>query len=790
MKSIILTIYVSLFLVSVSLFSQTNKARGITENIDTLKTYKVSGELKPTLIINNKSIINPKNRGVTANIVNKNIKSIGQIQAISKTNKNNHNNINRLDIPSNWLLTDSIYVNSLIPGNNHLGVMINSLKRKLELISPYNLSDKAKQAVAKSPRWMRPELETTLSKLSIEKQDIFADLILNAHDPIIDEIAFSIAYTPATFLNSRFCYPQLFVENAEDIYSHDKDLKYVDIVNYGDSENDENYYSTVKYWKIDSIRGKIQIEVPKFIYYMYIVHPKITDEMPTYINPNIVETNFQGYHVNNIAAPPTGVFWRDYLYNHTEAIPDTTGLMFPILKDSVSVCDVIWNDTSANNHQAIRAISKWVRDVMDFTSKQERPHQPVRIYDLHIGRCGEHQDLTAAAARACLIPCRGIAAYSIDHVWNEFWDEGWWQWEPVNNAYRNQLAYITWGTIGTVAARQSCGVVRPVTDAYNDYHNSVYNIFAYDSKNKPIDGAMIKIYKNIIIDNKEYIIFDTYGVTDDNGLCSFVLGKNNKYYLQLQSTLGNNPPESNKVIQFVNNSGEGQIITYHIKAPNSRKDFLFNNVDLPEDNNQDLVLKVHFNYQGGDINWKLIINDLGGCNTFSFIDTVEAVKLYVCDKDNYNKYITNQMFNAYQIVGSSSDFEFNVPAEKDWYVFLGNNDLLSNYQKVEASFSLYRDPTVGIDDENITRSADVSSNAYPNPFSNLITIKYKINTSTNVKVSVYNVLGYEVAVLVNQFKDKGVYQTQFKANNMPDGVYYYKIQSGDKTLFKQIILTK
>ena len=789
MKSVIFTLLI-LFLISTSLFSQKNKVRGITENIDTIKTYKVFGEIKPTMIINNNSIINMKNRGVTANIKIKDIKSVGQIKAFSKVNKNKYNNIDRLDIPSNWLFTDSIYVNSLIPGNNHLGVMINSAKRKLELISPCNLSDKANQALAKSPKWIRPELQMTLSKLSIEKQNTFADLILNANDPIIDEIAFSIAYTPSTFLNSRFCFPQLFVENAEEIYAHDQDLKYVDIVNYGDSQTDENYYSTVKYWKFDSVRGKIQVEVPKFIYYMYIVHPKITDEMPTYINPNIIETDFQGYHVNNIAAPPTGVFWRDYIYNHTEPIPDTTGLMFPILKDSVSVCDVIWDDTNTNNDQALRAISKWVRDVMDFTSKQERPHQPVRIYDLHIGRCGEHQDLTAAAARACLIPCRGIVAYSIDHVWNEFWDEGWWEWEPVNNAYRKQLAYITWGTMGTVAARQSCGVVEPVTDVYNDYHNSVYKIYAYDASNKVIDGAKIKIYKNIIRDGQEYIIFDTYGVTDDNGLCSFVLGKNNKYYLQLESSLGNNPPESNKVIQFVNNSGEGQVITYHIKAPNSRNDFLFNNVSLPEDNNQDLALKVHFNYQGGAINWNLFINDVGGCSTYCNVDTVEPVKLYICDKDNYNKYVTGEMFNAYQIVDPSGDLEFNVPAEKDWYVFFGNNDLLSNFQKVKASFSLYRDPTVGIDDENLARSANVASNAYPNPFSNIITIKYKIATPSNVRLSICNILGYEVAVLVNEFKDKGEYQSQFKAKNIPDGVYYYKIQSGDKTLTKQIILTK
>jgi transglutaminase-like putative cysteine protease len=69
---------------------------------------------------------------------------------------------------------------------------------------------------------------------------------------------------------------------------------------------------------------------------------------------------------------------------------------------------------------------------MSFTSNNERPHQPVRIITKHFGRCGEYADLTAAVARLALIPCTSIISISTDHTWNEFWDENWVAWEPVN----------------------------------------------------------------------------------------------------------------------------------------------------------------------------------------------------------------------------------------------------------------------------------------------------------------------------------------------------------------------
>jgi hypothetical protein len=64
---------------------------------------------------------------------------------------------------------------------------------------------------------------------------------------------------------------------------------------------------------------------------------------------------------------------------------------------------------------------------------------------------------------------------------------------------------------------------------------------------------------------------------------------------------------------------------------------------------------------------------------------------------------------------------------------------------------------------------------YPNPFNPSTTIKYNIPEKGNVSLKIYDVIGREVASLVDQIQEAGNYEILFNASSLSSGVYYYKI---------------
>lgn len=79
---------------------------------------------------------------------------------------------------------------------------------------------------------------------------------------------------------------------------------------------------------------------------------------------------------------------------------------------------------------------------------------------------------------------------------------------------------------------------------------------------------------------------------------------------------------------------------------------------------------------------------------------------------------------------------------------------------------------------------------YPNPFNPSTKIGYILKDNANVKLSVYNSLGEEVAVLVNDLQEQGYHQINFDASGLPSGIYYYTINAGDFVQTKKMLLIK
>ncbi|MDP2362638.1 MAG: T9SS type A sorting domain-containing protein, partial [Ignavibacteria bacterium] len=85
---------------------------------------------------------------------------------------------------------------------------------------------------------------------------------------------------------------------------------------------------------------------------------------------------------------------------------------------------------------------------------------------------------------------------------------------------------------------------------------------------------------------------------------------------------------------------------------------------------------------------------------------------------------------------------------------------------------------------------------YPNPFNPVTTIKFDIPdvgtglALSNVTLKVYDILGREVATLINEYKPAGSYEQVFNASSLASGVYVYKLQAGDFISSKKMLMIK
>jgi len=79
---------------------------------------------------------------------------------------------------------------------------------------------------------------------------------------------------------------------------------------------------------------------------------------------------------------------------------------------------------------------------------------------------------------------------------------------------------------------------------------------------------------------------------------------------------------------------------------------------------------------------------------------------------------------------------------------------------------------------------------YPNPFNPSTTIEYFLPKAEYVKLKVYDVLGREVATLVNERQTAGNYQIHFDASNLSSGMYIYKITAGSFSSARKMVVMR
>jgi subtilisin family serine protease len=126
------------------------------------------------------------------------------------------------------------------------------------------------------------------------------------------------------------------------------------------------------------------------------------------------------------------------------------------------------------------------------------------------------------------------------------------------------------------------------------------------------------------------------------------------------------------------------------------------------------------------------------------------------------------------------------------YVVAAGDNLPDLRNVIKQSKIQYKALIDDINEEKTIPAEYSLSQNYPNPFNPETTISYKVQAASQVSLKVYDVIGREVATLVNEYKQPGVYNSTFntRSSSLTSGIYFYRLQAGSFVQTKKMILLK
>jgi hypothetical protein len=559
-------------------------------------------------------------------------------------------------------------------------------------IAPYTkgLSENVIAAIAKSPQWIQRTLTRQFHNLS--NPEPYADLLLNSSKQYADEIAFSIACCPGGRVPSA----AVLKENAESLYERDQWIQYADIVEADDGAG--NYSSTIRYTVLENGTEK-QIYLPSDIYYWYIVHPKITTE-----------------DVDAVYGP----LWRDYLFEHND-------LGYPLLKEKLSTIRYLWDcasyyqqggrlwsDCITQHPTAIEAVSYWIGKTVPYPAVGDRPGQSCVIAHEHNGWCGELQKIAVAAQRAALIPSIGACNVGEDHVWREFYEQGWHEndnwWSDTGGAVDEPDVYAYgWGkNMSAIYQWRGDGTILEDTARYIHPEDRItVNFEVKDIFLQPVDGARVIVlvkgpkdityYSNLfwekiqniwdklpeflkgkilsflferfkqrfnaIPDSINGVTITVWNYTDSNGRCSFELGKNLDYLFLIQQGNLKKPWQlaRHNILRTLKTGSDKEFKIVLLDA--SHKPQRIKSNEMPSG---DCQFRLSFTSSAYQLQKHFTNNGIGRH------ETIGGIECFFVDQENFQRYMVEKGFTAYNYL-KTENATFSISAiNQDWYLIFRN----------------------------------------------------------------------------------------------------------------------
>lgn len=287
-------------------------------------------------------------------------------------------------------------------------------------------------------------------------------------------------------------------------------------------------------------------------------------------------------------------------------------------------------------------------------------------------------------------------------------------------------------------------------------------------------------------------------LTENSFLVSWRTSRNQKAdYYELQQSRSSSGPWttlSNSITDTTYQINDAEQGSYYYKVRANRDDIWwdyskYKKVQLGTD--RAVTFQVDMTYTPVGIGDTLVIRGnlpplLGNANS----DPMEKV-------DSSNVYKLTLNFD-YDYVGQTVLFRYFIQSKNELKAESKNREYVLTSEPSQVLTPVFFDNLVSVDDDvnNIPNSFRLEQN-YPNPFNPSTTIKYSIPfavgmnaSTTKVSLIVYDILGKDVALLVNKQQSAGNYSVEFNANNLPTGIYFYQIIADQFKETKKMILLK
>ncbi len=118
-------------------------------------------------------------------------------------------------------------------------------------------------------------------------------------------------------------------------------------------------------------------------------------------------------------------------------------------------------------------------------------------------------------------------------------------------------------------------------------------------------------------------------------------------------------------------------------------------------------------------------------------------------------------------------------------------DLTDAFQPEEETALPFNTNTVAVEQigSDLPETVTLMSN-YPNPFSESTSFEYTVTEKTDVKISVYNVIGQHVATVVDAVQPAGTYRANFEAKDLASGTYFYRLETNGRVMSRPMILVR